>query len=75
MLLLRQEYGLPMTSLALLLNFLIVGLAFRNSNLLIRLLGKGGATAMSKIFTLLLVAIAVRMIRSGVLEHIQNLGK
>ncbi len=70
-LLLLQQYNLIFTVAALVANLLIVGFAFVYSRILIKVLGRGGSMAMSKIFTLLLVAIAVRMIRSGIIEFIK----
>ena len=71
---LLQRYGLGYTLLSLIANLFIVGVAFRFSSILLRIFGKGGAAALSKIFTLLLVAIAVRMIRSGIMELLQEAG-
>ena len=65
-LLLLQQYGLLYAVAALIINFVLVGIAFTYSTLLVRIFGRGGSMAISKIFTLLLVAIAVRMIRSGI---------
>ncbi len=69
-LLLLQQYGLRITIIALIANFIIVAFAFIYSMTLLRVLGRGGTMAVSKIFTLLLVAIAVRMIRSGIIKSL-----
>lgn len=53
------------TVLAMALNVLITSLALLNANLLLRFLGKGGATAISKIFMIILSAYAVKMIVDG----------
>lgn len=65
---LLQQYGLPMTVLALFINLLIVAFVFSNAIWLLKILGKGGSLALSKLVMLLLVAIAVKMIRAGIIE-------
>ena len=56
-----------LTSAAVALVFLIlVWLAFRHSDLVIKLMGEGGSKAFAKVAALFLVAIAVMMIRVGV---------
>lgn len=61
-----NEYGLTATVIAVVLNILLAALVFWLSDFLIKVLGVGGARAMSKITALLLAAIAVMMIRKGV---------
>ena len=60
-----QTVGLPVTLVALVVNLVIVGLAFAYSEQLGRLVGRNGLRAISKIVALLLAAIAVSMIRRG----------
>jgi len=50
---------------AMALNILVTSVALFNANLLMRLLGRGGSTAISKIFMIVLSAYAVRMIVEG----------
>jgi len=53
------------TTAAMALNVLLTSVALLNANLLLRILGKGGATAISKIFMIILSAYAVKMIVEG----------
>lgn len=69
-LLLLQQYGLLMTAIALIINLVIVAVVFFHSTFLLRIFGRGGSLALSKIFTLLLVAIAIRMIRAGITQFL-----
>jgi len=63
-----DQYGLPMTLMSILLNiFFAVGL-FLFSDVLIKIIGDGGARAVSKVMALLLAAIAVMMIRKGIVQ-------
>jgi len=65
LILLTETLGMPVTLLALLVNLVIVVLAFAYSGWLGRKLGATGMRAVSKIVSLLLAAIAVNMIRHG----------
>jgi len=67
LLLSTREYGLATTLASLVTNLALVWLAFRNSNLILRILGEGLSQALAKIFSLLLAAIAVMLIRLGVM--------
>jgi multiple antibiotic resistance protein len=66
-LILVQEYGPLATVAALIVNILIAGLTFWLYAPIIRLLGKSGARTVSKLAALLLAAIAVMMVRKGVM--------
>lgn len=57
--------GMGPTLAALLANLLLTYLCMRHVRTLVRLLGRGGIRALSKIVALLLVAIAVNLIRQG----------
>lgn len=57
--------GITPTLVALLTNLFLVNFCFHQSHWLIKIFGKTGLRAASKIITLLLVAIAVNMIRRG----------
>jgi len=65
LLLLVTQFPLYIVLLALLLNLVIAWLIFLLGNVVARLLGKGGLKAVSKIFNLLLAAIAVSMVIRG----------
>ena len=65
LILLAETLGMPVTLLALLVNLVLVVLAFAYSGWLGRKLGVSGMRALSKIVSLLLAAIAVNMIRHG----------
>ena len=66
-----DSHGIFYTLLSLLVNLLIVGLIFLQAQFFLRLLGENGAKAISKIVSLLLAAIAVMMIRLGILSMIR----
>lgn len=63
-------YGLYPTIIALLLNIILAGAIFFFSEGLKKGLGEGGIKALSKIISLLLAAIAVMMVREGILRFI-----
>ena len=62
------EYGLLATLISITVNVFIAGVIFSFSDFLIKILGESGAKAMSKITSLLLAAIAVMMIRRGIMQ-------
>jgi multiple antibiotic resistance protein len=61
-----REFGMQVTILALVANLMLVWLAFRYSQVVIRVLGKELSQAMAKIAALLLAAIGVMLIRLGI---------
>lgn len=65
-----RSLGYGVTIAALLLNYLIAWLVMRWSDYMTRILGRDGTVVFSKIAALLLAAIAVSMMRSGVFEAI-----
>lgn len=65
-----DQHGVPLTIAAVLINIILAGAVFVFSDVLIRVLGKAGANALSKIFSLFLAAIAVMMIRRGIVAII-----
>jgi multiple antibiotic resistance protein len=65
LLILMDSVGVGYSLAALLLNLLVVALAFHFAEGLARLIGQTGLRAISKIIALLLAAIAVSMIRRG----------
>ncbi len=64
--------GYLVTLIALLANYLLAWVVLRKSHYVSRILGQDGITVISKIAALLLAAIAVAMIRSGVFEAIAS---
>ena len=71
-LLLTDQHGLFPTIAATVANVLVAGLIFFLSSRIYNILGKVGAKIISKVSCLLLAAIAVMMIRKGVVTFIQN---
>ena len=69
-LLLVGEYGIIPTVSAAIVNILIAGLVFSLSGSIYRILGKAGARTISKLTSLLLAAIAVMIIRKGLIMFI-----
>ncbi len=65
-----DQHGVFLTIVAVLVNILFAGMVFIFSDGFIRILGKVGANALSKVFALFLAAIAVMMMRRGILEII-----
>jgi multiple antibiotic resistance protein len=66
-LILVSEYGPLATVAALIANIVIAGLTFWLYVPIMRLLGKSGARTVSKLAALLLAAVAVMMVRKGVM--------
>ncbi|MFN4218467.1 MAG: MarC family protein [Candidatus Bipolaricaulia bacterium] len=69
-LLLVDEYGVIPTTLALIVNIAIAGAIFWASAWVTRLLGESGLRTLSKIASLILAAIAVMIVRKGVLSYL-----
>jgi len=67
------EYGLFPSLISVVINVLLAGLIFSSSHILIKILGESGVKALSKVTSLLLGAIAVMMIRKGILELLRQL--
>ena len=61
-----DHYGLWQTLVALSANLVLAFLVFTFGHFLIRVVGDGGAKGIGKVASLLLAAIAVMMIRSGI---------
>lgn len=66
-LIMMDTHGLGVTAAAVFINILLVGIVFWFSDNLLKILGQAGARVLSKIVSLLLAAIAVMMIRKGVI--------
>jgi multiple antibiotic resistance protein len=67
LLLLIDQYFVAVVVLSFILNLVIQWLLFRQADRIVNFLGNTGVNATSKIIMLLLAAIAVKMIRQGVL--------
>jgi multiple antibiotic resistance protein len=63
-----SQYGMIPTLISVVANILLAGLIFAFSSVLIKALGESGAKALSKITSLLLAAIAVMLIRKGIVQ-------
>ena len=63
-----DQYGLSLTLMSILLNILFAVGLFLFSDVLIKMIGDGGARAVSKVMALLLAAIAIMMIRKGIVQ-------
>jgi multiple antibiotic resistance protein len=63
-----SQYGIIPTLISVVANILLAGLIFAFSSILIKALGESGAKALSKITSLLLAAIAVMLIRKGIVQ-------
>jgi multiple antibiotic resistance protein len=70
--LLANEYGIISTTLALLENFLIVGVVFFMASPIESILGQAGSRTVSKVASLFLASISVMLIRRGILEIIET---
>jgi multiple antibiotic resistance protein len=62
------EYGLPATLISVSVNILLAGLVLSFSGAIIKIIGKAGSRALSKVMNLLLAAIAVMLIRKGIIQ-------
>jgi multiple antibiotic resistance protein len=65
LLILVETYGILSTILCLILNLFVVWFVFTYSHRIMRLLKEGGAKGIAKVFSLLLAAFAMTMIRMG----------
>lgn len=69
-----EASGYPITLVALIINYGFAWVVLQKSDFIQRVIGKDGTVVVSKIAALLLAAIAVSMIRSGVFEAIATGG-
>lgn len=67
-----DQYGFLPLLISIIFNIGFAGLIFYFSDYLIRIIGKPGANALSKIMSLLLASIAVMMIRKGIILLIKD---
>lgn len=63
-----DKFGLLITLVSLLVNMLVVWLVFSAAQRIFRFIGRAGSGAFSKISEIILAAIAVMLIRQGVME-------
>jgi multiple antibiotic resistance protein len=68
LLILIEQYSVVMVVIAFIVNLAIVWLLFSQANRIMGFLGKGGSRVISKVIVLFLAAIAIKMIRQGMLE-------
>lgn len=67
-----DAYGYIPTIISLIVNLIFAWWVFSRADLLIRLLGEGGAKGLAKVVSLLLAAIAVMMIRRGIIDMLNG---
>lgn len=70
MVILLDSYGLFFTVLSFIVNLFLVWITFYHAASISKFLGKAGSRAFSKIASLLLAAIAIMMVRKGVIDTI-----
>jgi multiple antibiotic resistance protein len=63
-----EQYGMMITTLSLVLNLVIVLLLFSKAGGIVKKLGDDVSDAVNKIFSLLIAAIGVMLVRSGLIE-------
>jgi len=68
LLILMDSRGFALTLVSLLANLVLVAIAFYCSDAIQKLIGRNGALAFGKVASLLLAAIAVMMVRVGLME-------
>jgi multiple antibiotic resistance protein len=68
LLILIQQFSIIMVIVAFVINLLIAWLLFTYAYRVMAFLGRGGVRATSKVVALFLAAIAIKMIRQGVME-------
>ena len=68
-----DHYGIIPTLISLVLNLILTYAVFSGARPILKLIGKNGVIAISKIVALLLAAIAVMMIRIGLESYLRNM--
>lgn len=66
-----DHHGIVPTVISLVLNLMIVWASFVKAEVIIKLIGKNGIVALSKVMAILLASIAVMMIRLGITNLIK----
>lgn len=67
-LMMRDAYGLAPSLIAILINVFLAGWIFLSASTFMKLLGRAGSRALSRVMALLLIAIAVMMVRKGIMQ-------
>jgi len=67
-----DAYGYIPTIISLMINLVFAWWVFSRAALVIRVLGEGGAKGVAKVVSLLLAAIAVMMIRMGIIDMLKG---
>jgi multiple antibiotic resistance protein len=67
LLILTDQYSIIMVIISFIVNLAIAWLLFAQANRVVAFLGQGGVRATSKVVSLFLAAIAIKMIRQGIL--------
>ncbi len=68
LLILIDQYSIVIVLVSFIINLVIGWLLFSQANRVVSFLGQGGVRAVSKVVSLFLAAIAIKMIRQGVLQ-------
>ena len=63
-----SEYGISATIISIIVNILLAGVVFRSSEIILKVLGEPVSKALSKVTSLLLAAIAVMLMRKGLIQ-------
>lgn len=71
-LLLVGQYGFFMTTVATIINILIAGVIFFFTKIIIKIIGKAGTLIASKVASLFLAAIAIMLIRKGIIAILKT---
>ncbi len=70
----KAIYGLLYSLISIVANIAITYIMLTNSGKMLKVMGENGALALSKIMSMMLAAIAISMIRTGILEAIRYTG-
>lgn len=71
-LILQGTHGKALTVSCYALNIFIVYICFRHSDMVLKVIGRSGATAIAKVVAIFLAAIGIMLIRSGIYEIIHS---
>jgi multiple antibiotic resistance protein len=64
-------YGMKITLIAVIINFIITGIIFYFADVIYEKLGKTGSTIIAKVMAIILAAIAVKFIREGIFSFLK----
>lgn len=68
-----DQYGLFINLASLIINLAIVLVLFLRANLIVKLIGDEASDAFNKVFSLLIAAIGVMFVRSGIIEMLTRM--